>query len=273
MCGNVKMWIFLFIWLFHSRPIKFLLLHCKWLYLSILLKNIANGFDLTMCFVFVSLSALYSQSCTNWCDNLWAYSSPPLEGLGAVSLLFPPYHHATIFLRFPISHFSSLRMFAALGVSLYIVVKSCCPLIFFMACVSVFVFVLYWSHGYYGYFCSNTECHGLSVHLLRLIRVIRTVPSSTSVFSVCLRVRFLFCTDLTDTTDIFVRTRSFTKCHGIFVHLPPFNPCYLYSSPIRLRVFPCVSVFVFCSVLISRILRIFLFEHGVSRTLCPSASV
>ena len=40
MCGNVKMWIFLFIWLFHSRPNKFLLLHCKRLYLSILLKHI-----------------------------------------------------------------------------------------------------------------------------------------------------------------------------------------------------------------------------------------
>ena len=40
MCGNVKMWIFLFIWLFLSRPNKFLLLHCKRLYLSILLKHI-----------------------------------------------------------------------------------------------------------------------------------------------------------------------------------------------------------------------------------------
>ena len=88
---------------------------------------------------------------------------------------------------------------------------------------------------------SRSVTESLSI-CLRLIRVIRTVPSSVSVFFRVLRVRFLFCTDLTDTTDIFVRTRSFTKCHGIFVHLPPFNPCYPYSSLIRLRVFrvfPC----------------------------------
>ena len=89
-------------------------------------------------------------------------------------------------------------------------------------------------------------------------------------FSVLFRVRFLFCTDLTDNTDIFVRTRIFTECHGISVHLPPFNPRDPYSLLICIRVVPCISVFVFCSVRILRIIRIFLLEHRVSRSVTES---
>ena len=43
----------------------------------------------------------------------------------------------------------------------------------------------------------------------------RDLPCS----SACLRVRFLFCTDLTDTTDIFVRTRSVTDSLSICLRL------------------------------------------------------
>ena len=32
---------------------------------------------------------------------------------------------------------------------------------------------------------------------------------------------FLFCTDITDFTDIFARTQIFTECHGISVHRSP----------------------------------------------------
>ena len=41
---------------------------------------------------------------------------------------------------------------------------------------------------------------------------------------------FLFCTDLTDFTDIFARTRIFTEFHGISVHLYPCNPCDPYRT-------------------------------------------
>ena len=81
---------------------------------------------------------------------------------------------------------------------------------------------------------------------------------------------FLFCTDLTDFTDIFARTRIFTEFHGISVHLHPCNPSYPYNSLICLRVVPCFSVFVICPVRISRILRIFLLEHGISRNFTES---
>ena len=69
------------------------------------------------------------------------------------------------------------------------------------------LFVLYGSDGYYGYLVQLHPC-----------------------ISVCLRVRYLFCTDNTDNTDNFARTRSVTECHGILL--------------ICIRVFPCVSVFV-----------------------------
>ncbi len=44
---------------------------------------------------------------------------------------------------------------------------------------------------------------------------------------------FLFCTDLTDFTDIFARTRIFTECHGYFCS----------SASVLFRVVPC-SLFV-----------------------------
>ena len=62
-----------------------------------------------------------------------------------------------------------------------------------------------------------------------------------------------------------------------FAHLYPCNPSDPYSLPICLRVFPCVSVFVICSVRILRIIRIFLLicirVIRAIRTVHSSASV
>ena len=117
-----------------------------------------------------------------------------------------------------------------------------------------------------------TECHGISAHLhpcfsvvfrvvcfcsvripliFRISCSIASVQSVRSVqfihppprCSVYFRVRFLFCTDPTDTTNIFVRTRIFTECHGISAHL---HPCF--SVLFR--------VVCFCSVRIPLIFRI-----------------
>ncbi len=66
---------------------------------------------------------------------------------------------------------------------------------------------------------------------IRVIRVIRTVLSVH--LHPCDPWADLFCTDLTDTTDIFARTRIFTECHGILF--------------ICIRVFPCVPCSLFYS--------------------------
>ena len=58
---------------------------------------------------------------------------------------------------------------------------------------SVGWFVLYGFNGYYGYFCSNTDFHGVS----------RNLCSSASVF---FRVFRVVC---------FIRTRSLTDFHGV----------------------------------------------------------
>ncbi len=79
--------------------------------------------------------------------------------------------------------------------------------------------------------------HGLSrsvtEYLFNCIRAIRVIRTGRSA---------LFCTDLSDSTDIhaqlspcssvvcFIRTRTFTECHGISVQLHPCNPCDPYRS-------------------------------------------
>ena len=76
-------------------------------------------------------------------------------------------------------------------------------------------------------FYSNTESHGFSRSLIHLH------PSNP-----CDPWADLFCTDLTDTTDIFARTRIFTECHGISVHL---HPCFSVWS-VQFSPFICIRV-------------------------------
>ena len=86
---------------------------------------------------------------------------------------------------------------------------------------SVGCLILYGFNGYYGYFCSNTDFHGVS----------RNLCSSASVF---FRVFRVVC---------FIRTRSLTEFHGILF--------------ICIRVIRVIRGLI-CSVRILRILRIFL---------------
>ena len=60
-------------------------------------------------------------------------------------------------------------------------------------------------------------------HLFAAQKYIQFVCSLFALLlsNLCVPWADLFCTDLTDTTDIFARTRIFTECHGISVHLPP----------------------------------------------------
>ncbi len=87
-----------------------------------------------------------------------------------------------------------------------------------------------------------TECHGISVQLH---------PCNP-----CdpYRCSALFCTDLTDSTDIlaqlspcssvvcFIRTRTFTECHGISVQRHPCNPLDPHSSLTGLCVIRVIRV-------------------------------
>ena len=91
---------------------------------------------------------------------------------------------------------------------------------------------------------SRNLCTSASVLSVRSVQFTHLPPCCSVYF----RVRFLFCTDSTDTTDIFVRTRIFTECHGIYALL---HPCF------------SVVFRVVCSVRIPLIFRIY----------CPSTSV
>ena len=96
---------------------------------------------------------------------------------------------------------------------------------------------------------------------LRLIRVICTVPSSVSVFSVFFRVSpcsFLFCTDLTYTTDIFVRTRSVTDSLSICLRLIRV----IRTVPSSVSVF---SVYFRVRYLFSPFLKSFVVFFSISR--------
>ena len=73
---------------------------------------------------------------------------------------------------------------------------------------------------------------------------------------------FLFCTDPTDTTDIFVRTRIFTECHGISAHLPP--RCSVYF---RVRFLFCTDTTDLTDNFVRT--RIFTECHGISAHLPP----
>ncbi len=74
---------------------------------------------------------------------------------------------------------------------------------------------------------------------------------------------FLFCTDLTDNTDIFARTQIFTECHGIFTQL---HPCC--SVLFRVRFIVLYGYYGFYGYFCSNT-----DFHGVSRNLCSPASV
>ena len=66
-------------------------------------------------------------------------------------------------------------------------------------------------------------------HLFAAQKYIQFVcfPFALFLSKMCVPWAVLFCTDLTDTTDIFARTRIFTECHGISVHL---HPCFSVCS-------------------------------------------
>ena len=91
-------------------------------------------------------------------------------------------------------------------------------------------------------FCTDSTDLTESLFIcIRVIRVIRTVLSvHLHPSNPCNPWADLFCTDLTDTTDIFARTRNFTDFHGVLFTC--IRVIRVIRTVLSVHLHPCFSV-------------------------------
>ena len=91
-------------------------------------------------------------------------------------------------------------------------------------------------------FCTDstdlTESLFISIRVIRVIRTVLSVHLHPS--NPCNPWADLFCTDLTDTTDIFARTRNFTDFHGVLFTC--IRVIRVIRTVLSVHLHPCFSV-------------------------------